>query len=905
MKTKRIKEILIILLLSLILILAACSQKSQKTNKINNTEEQIENTTVNQERFQKLDIAAESNTAFYYIDSYSNSIIEESKELKKRHTINLGNDIPENILIKDEWLYYINKIDNALKRYKLGSNNKIELITDIKCKEVYISKDTIITLDESNDLYIINYTNSKEEKLLNSNISSFIVDNKNIYFCLDNSIYKRNLNSLKEEVVIGQSKEKTMPILLAVHDDNLFYWSNGSIYKYIFKNASSFYLTDCINKILDCTIDEGSFYYTKNHNLFKLNLNSKKSEKILDNCSQIYINDNTIWCKYYTDTIPYFEQYIYDLINEEKTNINEKAKQNELNNEKYINLTKMNDYVSKNIKSKNKNEIMENIKSTLYQFTGNHGKFYQLHICDLDNDNINELIVIHAKMLDNEKNEKTMEIFKWNDNTITSSKISLEDYILEWLNDALIADVIEGGNKEIFLYGETDYPAFGLYEITNDEIIYKNIRLMGVTALVQGIDYYQDDEGYWIVAKQKEIEGIWNRSYYIWKKEKFELHEKCPESLKNSFEIVKSFDVWGVRKFTGDYIINLSYPNIKKLSEKYLAVACNNLENEGYYGDYYSVEDNVKYAIFDTKGKRLTDFKYYTIEYINDNTFFVNDEFFMYFIHSNGSIISKYPKVQGSGEVEIADGIITYKITRGIDSEVVITKLFDMQGYLLSENNIFYKYSDGIQINNNMFSKEYYNTICFPTIELEYKKDIEDLINFSIRAFFEVPVNNEKTDADVKKYADDYLKENRKNRYFSVGKIGNILEITRNDYTYNINKPTGYYFISNMHIDLETGNIYNLKDMLKKDINSTSVIQDILIKKINEQNIPCYKSAEGYIKNKKDFEFFLDYEGIDIIFNLYEIASYDEGIIHVKISYSEIMDIIDKNSEFYKLILKN
>lgn len=107
--------------------------------------------------------------------------------------------------------------------------------------------------------------------------------------------------------------------------------------------------------------------------------------------------------------------------------------------------------------------------------------------------------------------------------------------------------------------------------------------------------------------------------------------------------------------------------------------------------------------------------------------------------------------------------------------------------------------------------------------------------------------------------------------------------------------------IKPLNFDVNTGNLYTLKDLFKPNSNYVKVLSHIVRKQIKDRNIDKYLLGE-FIGIKPNQDFYIADKDLVIVFQLYELTSYAFGFPHFPISVYDIKDIINEQGPLGKML---
>ena len=294
------------------------------------------------------------------------------------------------------------------------------------------------------------------------------------------------------------------------------------------------------------------------------------------------------------------------------------------------------------------------------------------------------------------------------------------------------------------------------------------------------------------------------------------------------------------------------------------------------------------FAIGDTSGNLLTQFKYYAVGNYKKGVAYASNNNSTFFIDKKGKVINSLPKVKGSGELEIKDDIIYADI--------------DYSPYYLTRSGkIIYKPNDEIILDNrySVVKERYKPNFNF----LIYIPQVKGIKNRRI----EKKVNNKlKTLSYFKPFAEDQISHNiNENDVLDYSYYGTF-EVTFFKKDILILSLTGYYYpLGAAHglsskitpvINLDSGEFYSLEDLFKVEVDWKSRLNSIIEKMINEDPQYAYVYKDGFKGINEGQNFYFDEDNLYIYFQPYDIGPYAAGFITFKIPFSLIQDIMEKGN---------
>jgi hypothetical protein len=325
----------------------------------------------------------------------------------------------------------------------------------------------------------------------------------------------------------------------------------------------------------------------------------------------------------------------------------------------------------------------------------------------------------------------------------------------------------------------------------------------------------------------------------------------------------------------GNFIIEPIYNDINLLGEDRVAIGKAIDEEKPYMGSIY--------AIGDIEGNLLTEFHYFIVSNFNNGLASVSNGENTFFIDINGKTQDNLPIVNGEGTL-VLDGNI---IKGNIDLRTF---------YLGKAGDVIWNQNTIIPLNNQYEvievkykpNKDY--LVYYPQVEGMENKAAENIVNQELKQLSLIKPIESDTQLEYS-YSGDFLVE-----FFK----GSLLVLNLNGYEYYFGAAHGMPSDVYPHINLATGEIYELKDLFKENSNYVAVLSDIVGEQIKNMGENSYVFPDTYKGIREDQPFYVDEDTLSIYFQPYEIAAFAAGFPTFKIPFSEIMDIVNTEGEFWK-----
>lgn len=125
-----------------------------------------------------------------------------------------------------------------------------------------------------------------------------------------------------------------------------------------------------------------------------------------------------------------------------------------------------------------------------------------------------------------------------------------------------------------------------------------------------------------------------------------------------------------------------------------------------------------------------------------------------------------------------------------------------------------------------------------------------------------------------------------------------IMSINSNTYTYS-GGAHGMSYLVSLNIDMESGKLFELKDLFRKDSNYKEKLNSILIEQAKEKGDIFIGEYNGITPEQ---QFYLTENELVLYYQLYEYTPYAYGFLKFYIPYSDIKDLIDEESPIQRIV---
>lgn len=348
---------------------------------------------------------------------------------------------------------------------------------------------------------------------------------------------------------------------------------------------------------------------------------------------------------------------------------------------------------------------------------------------------------------------------------------------------------------------------------------------------------------------------------------------------KDGYKVIYDGDNWnnkGVVNLKYEVIFEPKYIDIFIMGKDLFAIRKQNTEE-------YTPLDMEPMAIFDCKGNQITDYIFYEVNSFIGDYASASDGQFTYFIDKEGKIAEDLPKVEGVGSLSISDDVIQ----ANVDGELF---------YLKKDGSVIWRPDTSVKLNDTISAKRIkirpnrFTLIYYPELEGLENKDIQTSINEQLKKLFK------RSPEEIREEYVTYIDDD-----YSLNLDQDLLIVNKTGYDYPSGAAHGMPIDDFYYFNIKTGTQYTLKDLFKKDILYISKLNSILEKKmqIDAKGEESMFFTDNFYGIDADQHFKLTKESLIIYFYPYEIAAYAAGFPEFEIPYTQLMDVIDTESEFW------
>jgi hypothetical protein len=333
-------------------------------------------------------------------------------------------------------------------------------------------------------------------------------------------------------------------------------------------------------------------------------------------------------------------------------------------------------------------------------------------------------------------------------------------------------------------------------------------------------------------------------------------------------------DFSGLIDKKGQYILKPNYQQITYLGDERVAIG-KAIDNEKpFLGSMY--------ALGDTDGHILTGFIFNRIGKFENGAASATNDQFTFFIDKKGRRMDTLPIVNGNGELQFDKTLIKGEIEFRL-------QYFNKNGELVWKQNSVIPLHEPYSVIEKKYKPNKDFLIYYPQVSGMANRKKQEGINQllkDITGIKETPAHlqlesNYMGDFDVAFYRKELV----------------VIEIT--GYNYPFGAAHGMPVKKYVHLDLKTGETFQLKDLFKPGSPYVKVLSERIGNQIKNNPEYTYVFPGSYKGIQVDQPFFISKAGLNVYFVPYEIAPYAAGFPTFKISFEELTDIIDQNGVFW------
>lgn len=332
---------------------------------------------------------------------------------------------------------------------------------------------------------------------------------------------------------------------------------------------------------------------------------------------------------------------------------------------------------------------------------------------------------------------------------------------------------------------------------------------------------------------------------------------------------------YGLINKKGEFVFPPSYQDITLLGKNRAALGSAKDSEYPSIGSVYALADT-------TNGALLTEFIFDNINAFEGEYSSVSKELSSFFINRNGQIARNLPIIYGVGTLSLEGNVVKAFVDERIS-------YYNHKGKVIWTQNSIIPLTKHLMIVERKYRPDKDYLVYYPQIQGMKNKSTQDQVNRTLHKV----ARAEKRPTQVPTYS-SYSGEFSV-QFFKKNLL--VLEITGYDYPFGAahGMPSKY----DVHIDLTSGQIFQLKDLFLPSTNYVKEISRIIDKKMKE-NPENYFPQDKPITINENQMFYVKKDKLVIYFAPYEIAAFAFGFPEFEIPFEQIINLIDVNGAFWR-----
>ncbi|MGI6668723.1 MAG: WG repeat-containing protein [Acetivibrionales bacterium] len=239
----------------------------------------------------------------------------------------------------------------------------------------------------------------------------------------------------------------------------------------------------------------------------------------------------------------------------------------------------------------------------------------------------------------------------------------------------------------------------------------------------------------------------------------------------------------GLIDMTGKFVIQPRYAEILLLGEGMVALGVPKIEDNPFAGN--------KFALANDKGKIMTEFIFYSIEPFKNGIACASDSMSTFFIDTEGKRIDTLPSVEGTGTMELLDGLVY----ADIDNRAFY---MNEQGSVAFRPLSCVVVEGGIRVNEEKFRPNKDYIVYYPVLSNMEKPGVEEKINTKLMDLWTDILTISVKPADVLEY-------NYRCGFSIAWSRKDLLVLKETGYNYYFGSAHGTPVLEYVHIDTRSG----------------------------------------------------------------------------------------------------
>ncbi|QFT89509.1 Anti-sigma-V factor RsiV [Bacillus sp. THAF10] len=331
---------------------------------------------------------------------------------------------------------------------------------------------------------------------------------------------------------------------------------------------------------------------------------------------------------------------------------------------------------------------------------------------------------------------------------------------------------------------------------------------------------------------------------------------------------------FGLIDKTGKYIISPKHNDMNILGGNRVSVGKALNPEEPFVGSMYALANA-------ETGKLLSEFVYSEIGNYQGEYSSVTKGLQTFFVDKNGRQVKSLPIVDGIGTLTIEGQLVKAFVDQRLS-------YYDKTGKLVWSQNTEIPLTKTVSVMEEKYRPNKDYLVYYPQLQGMENKQAEKKVNEYLSVQSQVVPIPPNQQLDYNFTGDFDI------QFFNKNLV--ILELSA--YNYPFGAAHGMPTQMMVPIDIKSGQIYQLKDLFKKDSDYVKVLSEIVGKQIAENPEDYFPDA--YKGIQPDQPFYVSSDSLFLYFTPYEIAPYAAGFPTFEIPFKEINSIIDKKGAFWR-----
>ncbi|WP_134682632.1 WG repeat-containing protein [Brevibacillus migulae] len=326
----------------------------------------------------------------------------------------------------------------------------------------------------------------------------------------------------------------------------------------------------------------------------------------------------------------------------------------------------------------------------------------------------------------------------------------------------------------------------------------------------------------------------------------------------------------------GEYVVKPDYAVISYVNNGLWAVG------KGDEAIDIPLHYTAKYALVNQQGQFLTDFIYDEIAPFEGQYASVQEGLHTYLIDQSGKKAANLPVLDGVGTI-------------ALQGELLEATIDNRLRYVKRDGTNVWQEKRDKELQPGLFVRE--KKVRPHPNYLAYYAVVEGLANKQV----EQSINNRLTH-EVSS-AESFPVEVSEYDFNVASYQQNLLVIHNSGYIYPLGAAHGMPSSEYAHIDLKTGQFYQLKDLFKPGSGYEQKLNELILSQMRKdaEELGIFPdAAEQFTGIRADQDFYIENDALNIYFYPYDIGPYAAGFITFQIPFTDIQELIDQNGAFWK-----